>query len=216
MNGWAPRMTEDGRDMRSVANLLYEAGHLKRVKRSGWWLAGIDRPESVADHSFRVAIIGIALACLEGADPYRIATLCLLHDLGEARTNDANAVAKKFIDMPSDAQLIRTIAARLPRSVADRLNDAAESLEQDDTLDAQIMRDADALECLIQAREYESVGVRAARSWTASSEARLSTNAARRLAAVCKDMDPTEWWESLLAERAPSAAKNSESQEERS
>jgi putative hydrolases of HD superfamily len=201
-------MTEDGRDMRPVANLLYEAGHLKRVKRSGWWLAGIERPESVADHSFRVAIIGYALACLEGADPYRIATLCLLHDLGEARTNDAHAIAKKYVDVPSEGHLIRTIAERLPRSVSDRLSDAADALDHDDTLDAQIMRDADALECLIQAREYESVGVKAARSWATSAEARLKTSTARRLAVVCKEVDPTAWWESLLTEPEPVAADN--------
>ena len=41
----------------------------KRVKRSGWWVAGIDDPESVAEHSYRTALLGYILASLEGADP---------------------------------------------------------------------------------------------------------------------------------------------------
>jgi hypothetical protein len=43
---------ELGNDM---AKYLYEAGQLKRVKRSGWWIAGVKDPESVAEHSFRTA-----------------------------------------------------------------------------------------------------------------------------------------------------------------
>ncbi|MBF0384955.1 MAG: HD domain-containing protein, partial [Candidatus Omnitrophica bacterium] len=41
----------------SAVNLFAEAGLLKRVKRSGWWVAGIKDPESVAEHSFRCAVI---------------------------------------------------------------------------------------------------------------------------------------------------------------
>ena len=55
--------------MNNIAKYLYEVGQLKRVKRSGWWMAGIADPESVAEHSFRTALLGYILASLEGADP---------------------------------------------------------------------------------------------------------------------------------------------------
>jgi putative hydrolases of HD superfamily len=38
-------------DMSNIAKYLYEIGQLKRVKRSGWWMAEIVDPESVAEHS---------------------------------------------------------------------------------------------------------------------------------------------------------------------
>ena len=44
-----------------VAAYLFKAGHLKHVSRAGWLLLGIPQPETVAEHSFRVAIVGMAL-----------------------------------------------------------------------------------------------------------------------------------------------------------
>ena len=34
---------------KGIARYLFELGQLKRVRRSGWWVAGVDQPESVAD-----------------------------------------------------------------------------------------------------------------------------------------------------------------------
>jgi putative hydrolases of HD superfamily len=56
-------------EMEGLTKFLYEMGLLKRHKRTGWWIAGIDNPESIAEHSFRTAIIGYLLAVMEGADP---------------------------------------------------------------------------------------------------------------------------------------------------
>jgi 5'-deoxynucleotidase YfbR-like HD superfamily hydrolase len=35
-----------------------EMGHLKHVTRAGWLLLGIPQPETVAEHSFRVGVVG--------------------------------------------------------------------------------------------------------------------------------------------------------------
>ena len=52
----------------------------------------------MAEHSFRPAVIGHALARLHGpaADAARVVLLCLLHDTPEARTGDMNYVYKKY------------------------------------------------------------------------------------------------------------------------
>jgi len=34
-----------------ILDLLAEAGMLKRIKRSGWWMLGMPFEESVAEHS---------------------------------------------------------------------------------------------------------------------------------------------------------------------
>ena len=60
-----------------VAKYFYELGQLKRVKRSGWWLAGLRDPESVAEHAFRTAAIAYVLAAMEGANPEKAAALAL-------------------------------------------------------------------------------------------------------------------------------------------
>jgi putative hydrolases of HD superfamily len=60
-------MADDG--MNSVANFLFETGTLKNHKRTGWWIAGVKDPESVAEHSWRAALLASIIAELEGADP---------------------------------------------------------------------------------------------------------------------------------------------------
>ncbi|MEU1687764.1 HD domain-containing protein [Micromonospora sp. NPDC005707] len=59
---------------------IFESGVLKRAARTGWWFAGVKHPESIAEHSFRTAFIGMMLAAMEGADPARVSMLCVLHD----------------------------------------------------------------------------------------------------------------------------------------
>src|SRR5947209_16892644 len=105
-------------EMSNIAKYLYEIGHLKRVKRSGWWMAGIVDPESVAEHSYRTAVLGYVLASLEGADPMKTATICLFHDTGEARIGDLHRVAKRYIDVGEreEAALSEQVE-QLPRDI---------------------------------------------------------------------------------------------------
>ena len=51
---------------KEIANYLYELGVLKRVRRSGWWLAGVKDAESVAEHSFRRTGSGKKKRCVDG------------------------------------------------------------------------------------------------------------------------------------------------------
>src|SRR5947209_12018625 len=63
-------------NMNDVAKYVYEMGYLKSLQRAGWAMIGIPVPETVAEHSFRAAILGFILATLEGADPLKTATIC--------------------------------------------------------------------------------------------------------------------------------------------
>ena len=69
---------------------------LKSVPRTGWLDRGLDplRVESVADHSFGVALLAWACALqrhAEGSpiDPERVLKLAIIHDLAEAETGDS-------------------------------------------------------------------------------------------------------------------------------
>jgi len=68
---------EKDHPLAGVASFLFEMGHLKRVPRSGWLLLGVPEPETIAEHSFRVGLMGMALAAIEGADMGRTAVLSL-------------------------------------------------------------------------------------------------------------------------------------------
>ncbi|MFJ4667760.1 HD domain-containing protein [Kitasatospora purpeofusca] len=42
-------------------------------------------PETIAEHSFRAGVVGAVLAMMEGADPAKVALMCLFHDTQETR-----------------------------------------------------------------------------------------------------------------------------------
>ena len=61
------------------------AANLKRVKRQGWIdKLSISSPESVADHSYSMALMGMVLSDLEDYDSEKIMKMILLHDLAES------------------------------------------------------------------------------------------------------------------------------------
>src|SRR5580698_2742344 len=88
---------EKDHPLAGVASFLFEMGHLKRVPRAGWLLLGVQNPETIAEHSFRVGMVGMALAAIEGADIGHKAAMCLLHDAHETRIGDVPSVGRAYV-----------------------------------------------------------------------------------------------------------------------
>ena len=83
--------------MKDIANLLFEAAHLKRTPRSGFNFLGAGR-ESVAEHTFCALFIAWVMTRLEtGVDALRLMSMCLVHDLPESRIGDINYVQKQYV-----------------------------------------------------------------------------------------------------------------------
>jgi putative hydrolase of HD superfamily len=181
---------------------LYEVGQLKLSKRTGWWHAGVPEPESIAEHTFRTAVIGYVLAVLEQADPNLTATLCLFHDVIETRTGDIPNVAKAYVTHEPDVRIAADQAGGMPPALRDAILGAVGQFVDQDSPEALLAKDADRLECLMQAREYEHQGFRNTRPWVESSVAKLRSRTARLLAERSLTMPPDEWWKSFAAVRA--------------
>jgi putative hydrolase of HD superfamily len=184
----------------NIAKFLYEIGQLKRVKRSGWWIAGVKDPETVAEHSFRTAVIAYILADLEGVDPEKVASMALFHDMPEARTNDAHRIVRRYADWKNvDKKAINEQCTKLPDEMAKRMVSLFEEFEEEISLEAKIVRDADLLECIVQAREYQALGYHDVIDWIFNAQAALKTESAKKIAAECIKTEPREWWQGLKA-----------------
>ena len=71
------------------ADWIRDLHRLKLMPRAGWFRAGIDHPESVADHSFVAALLAWRLAReLPGLNATKVLLMMLLHDVHEARLTD--------------------------------------------------------------------------------------------------------------------------------
>ena len=60
---------------------------LKDVLRQGWVNAGVEAPESVAAHSWGMAVLALKL-CPEELNLEHVLKLCLVHDLPEVIVGD--------------------------------------------------------------------------------------------------------------------------------
>ena len=180
-------------ELEGLTNFLYEMGLLKRYKRTGWWIAGIDNPESIAEHSFRTAIIGYLLAVMEGANPAKTAAMCLFHDTQETRIGDVLSVGKPYVVTAPNPEVTADQVAAFPVEIAQAVRQVVDEYEARETPEAQLAKDADKLECLIQAREYQAQGHEDVPPWIETSAAALRSESARRLAAVCQQVPPRQW-----------------------
>ena len=169
-------------ELEQLTGFVYEIGLLKRYKRTGWLIAGVSDPESIADHSFRAAALASIVAALEGADPERAALLSLFHDSQETRLTDIPYLAKAYVKRAPNEQVTAEQTRGLPAPVADMISGSVAEYEDKTSLEARCARDADKLECLVQAVEYREQGNQNIQPWIDSSLAALQTASAKKLA----------------------------------
>lgn len=174
--------------MKEITKSIFELGMLKRVKRSGWHLAGIKDPESVAEHSFRVAAIGYILAKLEKENAERICSAAVFHDCIETRLSDINKITARYVDAKEAKERItKDQTANLPVSLNFSLSEKEKA----------VLKDADLLEMFFQAKEYIEIGYKDCIDWINESEKRLTTKSAKEILMEMKNMNSSDWWKGL-------------------
>ncbi|MGH3492760.1 MAG: HD domain-containing protein [Sciscionella sp.] len=171
---------------------------LKRTRRTGWWHVGVRDPESVAEHSMRVSQLAALIAAEEGADPMRAAFLALWHDSQETRTGDIPHTAKPYLTGGGvDHEAITADqVVHLPDHSAKVVREAVTEYEAQVTTEAWCAKDADKLECLVQAVEYRHAGYDGVQGWIDSSRKALRTTTAIKIADAAVTMSPLAWRDS--------------------
>lgn len=188
-------------DLSAVANFLYEAGTLKHTARTGWWMAGVRTPETVAEHSWRTSLIASIIAKLEGADPARAALLAVWHDSQETRTGDVNHLGKKYTEGEADPREITADqVAGMPEILAQAVTELVAEYEAKESPEAVCARDADKLECMLQGIEYRSQGYENAQRWIDNSRRRIVTKSGQALADAVLETGSLDWLRAALGE----------------
>ena len=144
-----------------LIDFIAEVGKLKRLPRTGWVESGVPDPESVADHSFRVALISLVLADEKGLDSLRAVRMALIHDLAEAETGDLTP-GQKEADLRgftrAEGVAMTKLLEKLPETIRETYIAAWREFSEASTEEARLVRDADKLEMVIQASEYQGEG----------------------------------------------------------
>ena len=134
--------------------------NLKKIRRQGWIdKLSISHPESVADHSYSMAMMGMIISDLENYDFEKIIKMVLLHDLAESRIGDytpGQIDLKKKNDIENEAFL--KILEDLPMTVKSQYRIIWKEYWENSSPESKIVHQLDRLEMALQAKTYQDEG----------------------------------------------------------
>ena len=99
--------------MKNILNFLIEVGKLKRTPRKGWVLRGIKNPETIAAHTFRMAIMSWLLGIEKKLNINKVIKISLIHDLCEVYAGDTTPYDNKFFS--KDKKRWKEMTKKWPR-----------------------------------------------------------------------------------------------------
>ena len=137
---------------REYLEILHVAERLKDTTRH--CTTSGRRVESVAEHSWRVALMAYLLRGeFPEADMDKVVKMCLIHDLGECFTGDIPTFVKTDGDRSVEETLLGRWVASLPPEVSTEMAALYREMDRQETLEARIYKSLDKLEALIQHNE---------------------------------------------------------------
>jgi putative hydrolase of HD superfamily len=192
---WSNCHAHEGVKMKSIANLLFEACFLKHLPRSGYAYLGAGK-ESVAEHVYITTFIAFVMAQLEPkADAHRLVSMCLVHDLPEARLGDLNYVQKHYLKKV-DTEALKDAVQEVP--FGSRIESLTAEFEAGETLESRLAHDADQLALLIDLKSLKDIGYQSPDAWLPHVEKRLKTTLGRQLGNALLTTDHDSWWRKLF------------------
>ena len=143
-----------------ILDFFHTSANLKKIRRQGWIdKLSIDKPESVADHTFSMAIMGMIFSDLENHNTEKILKMILLHDLAESITGDMTPEQiSKEEKTVIENNTVKKILNDLPVSLQKQYNVLWEEYQSNTSKEAKIVHQIDRLEMALQAKIYSNDG----------------------------------------------------------
>jgi putative hydrolase of HD superfamily len=147
----------DDAQLGGLLEFLRAAERLKTVTRSGYTSAG--RPESVAEHTWRLALMALLLAPeFPEVDLARLVKICLVHDLGEAIGGDIPApeqarraaAGESASKAAGERRDLVTLLEPLPEHLRTEITGLWDEYEAARTPEAKVAKALDKLETILQ------------------------------------------------------------------
>ena len=143
-----------------ILDFFKTAVNLKNISRQGWVdKLSLKHPESVADHSYSMAIMGMIISDLENYNSEKILKMILLHDLAESKIGDytPNQISKENKVKIENNAYDEMISA-LPESIKSQYAQIWEEYQKHESPESKIVHQIDKLEMALQAKMYQKDG----------------------------------------------------------
>ncbi|XP_072512688.1 5'-deoxynucleotidase HDDC2 [Salminus brasiliensis] len=144
--------------MDNMLQFMKLVGQLKRVPRTGWVYRNVQRPESVSDHMYRMAVMALTVQDTS-VNRERCMKLALVHDLAESIVGDiapADNISKAEKHRREKEAMVR-ITGLLNEDLRKELYQLWEEYETQSSSEAKLVKEFDQLEMILQAHEYEEL-----------------------------------------------------------
>ncbi|MBQ1490754.1 MAG: HD domain-containing protein [Blautia sp.] len=141
---------------KSLLEILKVAGRLKAQERHCTIREG--RAESVADHSYRLALFAMLVAGEEefsSLDRDKLLRMCLIHDLGEAFTGDIPTFLKTELDAGKEDAIFERWVSTFPSPQREEWEALLLEMKEQQTKEAKLYKALDKLEALISHNESD-------------------------------------------------------------
>ena len=139
---------------KELIDILHVAERLKCNTRH--CLTSSGRHESVAEHSWRIALMAMLLKSeFPEADMDRVIRMCLIHDLGEAFTGDIPTFEKTQADVQREDALFDAWVQTLPEDTRAEFTALLREMNELQTAEARIYKALDKMEAVLQHNESD-------------------------------------------------------------
>jgi putative hydrolase of HD superfamily len=183
--------------MKNIINLLFEANILKQIPRTGYHFLGAGK-ESVAEHSFSTTMIAFVMSKIEqNVDALKLISMCLVHDLPEARVSDRNAVHKQYVTA-DESRAVEDTVKNLPFGTA--LADLIQEFNAGHSTEAKLAYDADQLALILDLKSLADIGYQPPWKWLPHVLGRLKTETGKKIGQAIMETDRDEWWLSDISD----------------
>lgn len=146
----------DAKGLKDILKFLHEAEKLKTLLRHSWLSSG--RRESVAEHSWRMALMAIVISpnLKKPVDLSKVLKMVLIHDLGEIHYKDNWAFNKTPKDKEEqERKALTKLLRHLPPLTRSKILDLWEEFEAAKTPEALFAKFLDKTEVLLQHDEAD-------------------------------------------------------------
>jgi len=139
-----------------ILEFLNIAANMKKIPRQGWIdKLSIKNPESVADHTFVMSIMGMLLSDMQNYDTEKILKMIILHDLAESITGDFTPEQKsKNKKRILENKTMNNILSMLPENLNFQYLGIWKEFQKEESKEAKFVHQIDKLEMALQAKIY--------------------------------------------------------------
>jgi len=181
-------------------DFLFEIGSLRNIPRA-WQQVLTGKVQNIAEHLFRVAMIGWIIAVREKADVNKVIRMCLIHDMAESRTGDIAFMHRRYVtrhEELAETHIFQdTVFEKEAQVLLKEYNDRK-------SLEAKIVKDADNLDVDLELKELTRIGDLVAIGYQKNHRPiirakKLYTKSAKRMWDEIKKTDSNAWHQDLTS-----------------